>query len=142
MMRFISAILIAITLTGCDGKVSTNSSALPENVKEDRPIVLKEGQAVVLMPENNKSLMIGAAVLNGKLMIGEIDPNGRNFSVTWNDQESWETSTNISDDLNEITLFDKDGDGLPDFKVVSKDGKMERLELFDVQWKEKKNTRE
>ncbi|MBT7960191.1 MAG: hypothetical protein HN759_12755, partial [Akkermansiaceae bacterium] len=60
---------------------------------EDRPIILKEGQGVVLVPEGNKSLLVGVSVVDGKLSVSEIDPEGRSFSVTWDDPEIWETST-------------------------------------------------
>ena len=101
---------------------------------EERPIVIKEGQAVILVPESNKSLMIGASVVDGKLSISEIEPKGRSFSVTWNDPESWETSMTDSEDDQTTTVIDKNGDGVPDIRAVLKKESLSRFVLQDPKW--------
>jgi hypothetical protein len=88
MTRTAHLLLLTLALVGCRDPKFLRSSALPENVREDRPVVIKEGQAVIFVPESNESLMIGASLVDGKLSISEIDPKGRSFSVTWNDPES------------------------------------------------------
>jgi len=120
---------LALALFGCKGSESVRSSALPENVKEDRPIILKEGQAVVLIPEGDKSVMVGASIVDGKLSISEIEPDGKSFSVTWNDSESWESAVMNSSEGKTTTLIDKDGDGLPDLKAIMTKGSLSRFSL-------------
>lgn len=72
---------------GCKNSTPSQSFTSPP----DQPILLREGQAVVLVQEENRKPSIAAAVVDGKLPITEIDPYGKNFGVTWNDEESWET---------------------------------------------------
>ena len=127
-------LLFAFALAGCRDSKPYRSSALPDNVMEDRPIVLKEGQAVILIPEGNKSVMIGASVVDGKLSISEIDSKGRSFSVSWNDQESWETSVIDSAEDQMTTVIDKNGDGLPDLRVEKKKGSLSRFTLGEPKW--------
>lgn len=130
MNHLISLFVVTIALCACNNKFVTRSDSVPDNVKEDRPIVLKEGQAVVLVPESNKAVMIGATVLDGRLSIAEIDPDGGNFGVTWNDEESWDTSTIIPDGSNQITLIDKNGDGIPETKIDKTGG----FRLKKIEW--------
>ena len=134
MIRLVALMTLALPFIGCRDPKPTRSSALPDNVFEDRPIVIREGQAVILMPESNKSLMIGASVANGRLSISEIDPKGRSFSVTWNDQESWETSVIDSQDDQTTTIIDKNGDGLPNLRAVTADGSLSRFRMEDPRW--------
>lgn len=125
---------LALALLGCRDAPSTSSGALPENVKENRPIILKEGQAVTLIPEGDRSLMVGATVIDGKLSISEVDPDGRSISVTWKDSESWKTSVIDSAKGKTTTLIDKDGDGLPDLKAIMAEGFLQRYTLDDPEW--------
>ena len=127
-----------MALSACDNKSATRSASIPDNVKEDRPIVLKEGQAVVLVPESNKAVMIGAAVMDSRLSIAEIDPDGRNFGVTWNDEESWDTSTTIPNGSDQIVLIDKNGDGIPEKKIDKTGG----YRLKKIEWESTKKKAE
>jgi hypothetical protein len=83
--------------------------------------------------------MIGAAVVDGKLSIAEIDPKGRNFGVTWKDAETWETSTMVSDGLNRTYVLDKNGDGYADFKADSTPSGTRQFELKGKAWVELKS---
>ena len=123
-------------IVGCKKPDQNRDPALPENVLEDRPIILKEGQAVILVPEHNRALMIGAAVTDGKLTVSEIDPHGRDFSVTWTNQESWQTTTSIATDDQTTTLIDKDGDGVPDLRAEMTKGSLKRFTLDSPRWTE------
>lgn len=131
---FLLSILI-FALTSCD-----DQSAVADNLDEERTlIIVKEGEAVILVPETDRSMMIAAGVLRGKLSVTEIDPHGRNFGVTWNDAESWETSTIVSDESGgTVILLDKDGDGLPNLKIESPGGGQvgRRFEFENALWKE------
>jgi len=140
MLRSIFLTFIAFALTGCDNPFPSRSRspALPDNVREDRPIVLKEGQAVVLVPEGNRSVMIGAAIVDGKLCISEIDPKGKSVSITWNDEDSWETSVTDSTEGQTTITIDNDGDGLPDYRSLLKDGSASRFQLEEPRWIEMK----
>ena len=139
MIRTAHLLLLALSFAGCREPKPPQSSTLPENVLEDRPIIIKEGQAVILAPESNTSLMIGAAVVDGKLSVSEIAPKGRSFSVTWNDPESWETSTiDVEEDKTTIVI-DKNGDGLPDLRAVTKKGSSSRFSLESPRWIEHKS---
>ncbi|MFT4176188.1 MAG: hypothetical protein QM627_05990 [Luteolibacter sp.] len=138
MTQNILLTLITFALTGCDH--STRSPALPDNVQEGRPIVIKEGQAVILVPEGNKSVMIGASVVNGKLSISEVDPKGRSFSITWNSADSWETSVMNSTEEGTTVTIDKDGDGLPDLRTILKEGSASRYQLKEPNWIELQST--
>lgn len=143
-MKSIAAIMIctsrvlflffALALAGCRDSKTYRPSALPDNVMEDRPIVLKEGQAVILIPEGNKAVMIGASVVDGKLTISEIDSKGRSFSVSWNDQESWLTAVLDSAEDQMTAVIDKNGDGLPDLRVVKKKESLSRFTLEEPKW--------
>jgi hypothetical protein len=134
MIRNILSALLALVLTGCDNSSRSRSPVLPNNVLEDRPIILKEGQAIVIVPEDNKSVMIGAAVIDGKLSISEIDPKGKSFSITWKDADLWETSVIDSTEEQTTTTIDMDGDGLPDLRAILKDGTATRFQLAEPKW--------
>ena len=134
MTRLLLISSLALALLGCRDATPTSSGALPENVKEERPIILKEGQAVTLIPEGDRSLMVGATVINGRLSISEVDPDGRSLSVTWKDSESWQTSVIDSAKDKTITLIDKDGDGVPDLKAIMTEGSLQRYTLGDPEW--------
>ena len=130
------ATLVVLLSCGCEKSVSSRSKALPENVVADKPIVIREGQAVLLAPEGDKSLVIVATVLDGKLNVAELDQKGRNFGITWSDGESWMTSV-IDSEGSQLTLVvDEDGDGLPD-RRIRKSKETIQKELIDViSWKE------
>lgn len=134
MIRSILPKFIVLALMGCDNSSRPRSPALPDNVLEDRPIVLKEGQAIILVPEGDTSVMIGASVADGKLSISEIEPKGRSFSITWNDADSWETMIIDSTAEQTITTIDKDGDGLPDLRAILKEGSALRFQLEKPKW--------
>ena len=134
MNRFIALSLITFVLASCEDKVLPSSAHLPDNVKEDSPTILKEGEAIVLIPEGDKALMIGATVINGKLAISEIDPEGRSLDITWHDKDSWRAATTIKAEDEIVYLIDNDGDGMPDLKAVMKDGELVRYKLKSVQW--------
>jgi hypothetical protein len=136
MNYLVHTFFLGLLLVGCRDTKSSRSTALPDNVMEDRPIILKEGQGVVLVPEGNKSLLVGVSVVDGKLSVSEIDPEGRSFSVTWDDPEIWETSTMNSAEDKTTTLVDKDGDGMPDLRAVMTKGSLSRFTLEPPKWVE------
>ena len=105
----------------------------------DKPIVLKEGQAVVLMIEGDRNLMVGASVSDGKLSVAEIDPKSRNFGVTWKDADTWDTSTSVTDGSNTTFVLDKNGDGYADFKTEITPTGTRRYELRGEDWVEVKS---
>ena len=111
---------------------------MPDNVVSDKPIVLKEGQAVILMKDGDRDLMVAASVVDGRLSVAEVDPHGRNFGVTWKDSETWETSTIISEGDNSTTILDKNGDGYADFRAERTPSGLRRFELQDEAWIELK----
>jgi hypothetical protein len=81
--------------------------------------------------------MIGASVVDGKLVIAEIDPKGRSLSVAWKNKDSW-TTTVMDSAENQTTVIDKDGDGIPDIRAVMKEGSLLRFRLEDAKWIELK----
>lgn len=93
----------------------------------------------MLMMDGDNDLKIGAAVVDGRLSIAEIDPAGRNFGVTWKDAETWETSTIISDGSNTTIVMDKDGDGYADFKAETGPSGSRRYKLEEDTWIEVKS---
>ena len=145
MKILIPALSVTVAVCSCIKKPAARSAALPDNVVSDKPIVLKEGQAVILMKEGDRNLMIGATVADGKLSISEIDPKGRIFGVTWKDSESWETSTEVTDNPIHTFVWDKNGDGYADLRAEITSSGIRRFELKDNTWvelKSKKNSSE
>lgn len=136
MKTLLPALFLIFAISACSKKPAPRSAALPDNVVSDQPIVLKEGQSVILIKEGDRELMIGASVVDGKLSIAEIDPKGRNFGVTWKDSEIWETSTIVSEGSTTTSLLDKNGDGYADFKAVSTPSGLRRYELQGEEWVE------
>lgn len=130
--------ILVFAMAGCNRLKSSRSPSLPANVVEDQPIIIKEGQGVILVPEGKRSLMIGASVIDGNLIVSEIEPKGKSFSVTWSDQDSWTTS--VLDSAKDIstTIIDKNGDGIPDIRAVKKEGSLLRFRLEDPKWIELK----
>ena len=135
MIRVFIAICL-LTTTGCQKSEKEKSAAVPDSVIDDTPIIIREGQAVILVPEGDSSLKIGAAVIDGKLTVSEIDPNGRSFSVTWNDAEHWSTSSISLENGILTTVIDDNGDGIPKFRMVRAKGRIQRSELRNVEWSE------
>ena len=107
----------------------------------DKPIVLKEGQSVALMMEGDRNLIVGASVVDGKLSVAEIAPKGRNFGVTWEDSETWNTATNVSDGSSSTYVLDKNGDGYADYKAEITPTGTRRYELQGEAWIEIKSTK-
>jgi hypothetical protein len=142
MKTLLPALFLIFAISACGKKPAPRSAAIPDNVVSDKPIVLKEGQSVILMKEGDRELMIGASVVDGKLSVVEIDPKGRNFGVTWKDSESWETSTIVSDGSTTTSILDKNGDGYADFKAVSTPSGLRRYELQGEEWVEIKAKKE
>jgi hypothetical protein len=142
MKTLLLALFLIFAVCACSKKPAPRSAALPDNVTNDKPIVLKEGQSVILMKEGDQYLMIGASVADGKLSVAEIDPKGRNFGVTWKDSETWETSTMVSDGTTATSVLDKNGDGYADFKAVSTPSGLRRYELQGEEWVEIKSKKE
>ena len=139
MKAHLPVLFLMFVACACSKKPSSRSAALPENVVSDKPIVLKEGQAVILMKEGDRALMIGASVIDGKLSVGEIDPKGRNFGVTWKDADTWDTSTTVTDDNNSTLVLDKNGDGYADFRTELTPSGIHRYELQGEAWVELKS---
>lgn len=107
----------------------------------DKPIVLKEGQSVVLMMDGDRDLMVGASVVDGNLSVAEIDPKSRNFGVTWQDSETWNTATMVADGPNQVTVLDRNGDGYADFKAEITPTGTRRYELQGEAWIEVKSSK-
>jgi hypothetical protein len=130
-------------LCSCGKKQTTDEA--PKSIEKEfklKRIVLKKGQPVILMMDGNSDLKIAAAIVDGRLSIAEIDPKGRNFGVTWEDSERWETSTIISDGSTTRFVLDKDGDGYADFKAETGPSGTRRYKLEGDAWievKSKKN---
>jgi hypothetical protein len=141
MKTLLPALFLIFVICACSKKPPSRSAALPDNVVTDKPIVLKEGQAVVLMMEGDRDLMVGASVVDGKLSVAEIDPKGRIFGVTWKDSESWETSTEVSDGSIHTFVWDKNGDGYADLKAEITPNGIRRYELQGEAWIEVKSTK-
>lgn len=139
MNRYSCVVFLALALAGCERPKAPRSAAVPDNVSEDKPIILKEGQAVILVPEGKPSVKIGASVLKGKLVIAEIDPKGKSFFTVWSDEDTWETSVTDSTTAGQTTtVLDKDGDGIPDFRAVVKEGSAARFQMGEPEWIEVK----
>ena len=141
MKTLLPALFLIFVVCACSKKPPSRSAALPDNVVTDKPIVLKEGQAVVLMMEGDRDLMVAASVVDGKLSVAEVDPKGRNFGVTWKDSESWTTSTNASDGSSSTYVLDKNGDGYADYKAEITSTGTRRYELQGEAWIEVKSTK-
>lgn len=125
----------------CSKTPAPRPAALPDNVVSDKPIVLKEGQAVMLMKAGDRDLMIGVAVVDGKLSVSEVDPKGRNFGVAWRNSDTWETSTMVSEGQNHTITMDKNMDGLADFKAVTTPSGTHRFEMKGESWLELKSSK-
>jgi hypothetical protein len=141
MKNLLPALLLIIAVCACSKKPLPRSAALPDNVVSDKPIVLKEGQSVLLMKEGDRDLMIGASVVDGKLAVTEIDPKERNFGVTWKDSESWATSTIVSDGTNSTYVLDRNGDGYADYRAETSPAGTRRYELQGDAWIEVQSTK-
>lgn len=139
MKFFIPALLLVFAVCSCSKKPAARSTTLPGNVVTDKPIVLKEGQAVILMKAGDRDLMIGAGVVDGKLSIQEVDPNGRSFGVAWKDADTWDTSTTVKDGSNSTFVLDKNGDGYADFRTEVTPAGTRRYELRGEEWVEVKS---
>lgn len=131
-----------LAVCSCSRKSPPGSAALPDNVVSDKPIVLKEGQAVILMKAGDRDLMVGVSVVDGKLSVSEVDPKGRNFGVTWKDSETWETSTMVSEGRNHTITLDRNMDGYADFKAVTTPSGTHRFELEGETWVELKSPKD
>jgi hypothetical protein len=136
MKNTIYLIISAITICSCGEREQADRSGIPENVVRDGPIILKEGQAFILMIEGDDDLMIGATVTDGKLSIADLDAEGRNFGVTWTDTNTWETSTIIQEEETTLIVMDRNGDGFPDYKAESTSAGLRRYERQDDSWVE------
>jgi hypothetical protein len=140
MKTLLPALFLISVVCACSKKTPSRSAALPDNVITDKPIVLKEGQAVALMMEGDRNLIVGASVVDGKLSVAEIAPKGRNFGVTWEDSETWNTATNVSDGSSSTYVLDKNGDGYADYKAEITPTGTRRYELQGEAWIEVKST--
>ncbi|PAW60543.1 MAG: hypothetical protein B9S37_08590 [Verrucomicrobiia bacterium Tous-C3TDCM] len=140
MKNLIPSLFLIVAISSCSKKPTSSSAALPDNVVSDKPIVLKEGQSVMLMREGDPDLMIGASVVDGKLSVAEVDPKGRNFGVTWKDSESWTTSTIVSDGTSSTYILDKNGDGYTDFRAENSPTGTHLYELQGEVWTKVKST--
>ena len=141
MKIFLPTLFLIFVVCACSKKPSLRSGALPDNVVTDKPIVLKEGQAVVLMMEGDRNLIVGASVSDGKLSVAEIDPKSRSFGVTWENSERWNTATTVAEGPNQVTVLDRNGDGYADFKAELTPTGTRRSELQGEAWIEVKSTK-
>lgn len=136
MKTLLPSLYLIFFVCACSKKPQSRSAAFPDNVVADKPIVLKEGQAVVLMMEGDRNLMVGASVSEGKLSVAETDPKSRSFGVTWKDADTWDTSTLITDGSKSTLVLDKNGDGYADFKTDTTPTGTRRYELRGEDWVE------
>jgi len=141
MKTLLPALFLIFVVCACSKKPPSRSAALPDNVVTDKPIVLKEGQAVVLMMEGDRDLMVAASFVDGKLSVAEVDQKNRNFGVTWEDSETWNTATMVADGPNQVTVLDRNGDGYADFKAEITPTGTRRYELQGEVWVEVKSTK-
>jgi hypothetical protein len=138
MKSILLATPLLLAVCSCNSKSIVRPASLPDNVLSDKPIVLKEGQAIVFMKAGDQNLMIAASVLDGQLCVAEVDPKGHNFGITWRDSETWQTSTEISDGQNHKIVMDRDMDGYADFKAEFSPTETHRFELKGQEWMELK----
>jgi hypothetical protein len=138
MKPLLALLPLVLMVCSCGEKTTIRPASLPDNVTSDKPIVLKEGQAVVFMKEGDRNLMVAATVTDGKLSIGEVDQKGRSFSVAWKDSETWETSTQVNDGEDVRTVMDKDMDGHADFKAEAGPSGVRRFRKEGEEWLEVK----
>ena len=139
MKNLLPALFLIFAVCACGKKQAVRSAALPDNVVSDKPIVLKEGQAVILMKAGDRDLMIGVSIVDGKLCVHEVDLKGHNFGVVWKDSETWETSTTVSDGQNHTIVMDKNMDGFADLKAETTPSGTHRSELKGEAWVELKS---
>jgi len=100
-------LIATLALAACGKKNPTQLEISSDELATDQRIILKEGHSVILIPENDRDLMIGASLVDGKLSIFEIDEMGKSLSVTWNDEESWTTSVMDFSEDQIISVIDK-----------------------------------
>lgn len=134
MKTLLPALFLTFAISACNKKPVPKSAALPENTGSEKLIVLKEGQAVTLMKEGDRELMIAASVVQGKLCVAEVDPRGRSFGVSWKDADTWDTTTTVTDGSNTTMVFDKNGDGYADFRAELTPSGIKRYELQGEAW--------
>jgi hypothetical protein len=138
LIRYVYFVFFPIILAGCEKSEPARPPSLPENVMEDRPIIIKEGQALILVPDGKESLMLAVTVSDGDLLISEVDPDGKSLSVTWHDEESWTTSVMDTKEGQTTTVIDKNGDGIPDIRAVLGNGSLSRFRLEEAKWIDQK----
>ncbi len=138
MKTLFPSLFLIFVVGACSKKPALGSAALPDNVVSDKPIILKNGQSVILMKEGNQNLMIRASVTDGDLTVAEIDQKDRNFGVTWKNADSWLTSTIVKDGSNITTVWDMNGDGYADFRTYVTPSGIFPYELQGDTWIESK----
>lgn len=141
MKALLSCLVPFLALTSCEKPVPTRPAELPDNVSSDKPIVMKEGQALVFMKEGNPDLTISVGLVDGRLHIMELDQATPHFEVIWKDTKKWETTTTTKDGETTTLLRDRNMDGIPDLKAVISPTGTKRYDRIGEQWLELKSTR-
>lgn len=142
MKTLLLIIPLLITLTSCKKPAPTRSTALPDNVVSDKPIVLKEGQTFIVMKEGDPDLQIAVGLSNGKISILELDQKAPHFEVIWRGHKKWETTTTIESGENTTFLSDRNMDGLPDLRAEISPSGTRRFDRIGEEWIELKSTKE
>jgi len=138
-MKFIFVIYLFIfAIFSCNKSSPVRPTSLPDNIINDKPIVMKNGQAIVFMRDGDPHLVVAASVVDGRISVSEIDPKGRSFSITWKDSETWETATIVSDGPSHTYIMDKNMDGIADFKVEQTASGTRRFKSKVQEWEELK----
>nr|WP_290824181.1 hypothetical protein [Halomonas sp.] len=134
MKRTLLILIASVALTACKKENSSRPEISSDELATDQRIILKEKHSVVLIPDNNRSLMIGVTLLDGKITVAEIPGNGKSLAVTWNNEESWTTSVmDIGEDIT-VSIIDEDGDGLPDLRAEQTEGSLIRYRFGTPDW--------
>lgn len=134
MPRTLFIVIAALALTACGNKNKIQLDLSSDELATDQRIILKEGHSVVLIPENNKDLIIGVTNIDGEIVVSEVPGFGKSLSATWKDHQSWETSVIDSSTDQTIVIIDKNGDGMPDFRAEQTDSALLRYEFGTPDW--------
>jgi hypothetical protein len=136
MTRLLFILISTVALAACGKKQPSQLEIYSDELATDQRIILKEGHSILVMPENNRNLMIAVSVsaLDGKLSILEVDDMGKSLSVTWEDGESWTTSVMDFRENQDTSIIDDNGDGLPDLLAERTEDSLLRYKLGTPVW--------
>jgi hypothetical protein len=115
-MKFI-LIALSCCFVACSKSKPRHPKHLPDNVLNDSPILIGEGQIIRFKMKNDLNLLVCAMVIDGELTVCDFDGNsgGKKFEVRWKDTENWRCSTEFPEGDKIVTIVDLNGDGTADF---------------------------